>query len=190
MSTINGETNNHTNQEREKQENQEKNSTAISAVILSSKEVHCCPKFLDIARQYGTDHDPSSHDPSIEIIPQYSYCMNGYLGEGHYSIIPKRSQVKGPAGVFYFCEENIWFLNGLSIWQLNNNHLIGRHSPYGPSDFDACFATFHNASSSDIARQAGGESDDYLLGVSNAVFLDGHVEVVMAEDTFKLGWPK
>ena len=157
---------------------------------LDTKEVHVCPKFLSIAKQYGLDHDPAGHDPSIAIVPQYSYCMNGYLGEGPFSVVPKRYQVKGPAGVFYFCEENIWFLQGWSIWQLNNNHLIGRHDPYGTSDFDACFGTFHNASNTAIAKQVAGESDPQLLGVSNAVFLDGHVEIVEAKDTFKWGWPK
>lgn len=157
---------------------------------LSAKEAHICPRFLDMARQYGVDHDPARHDPSIAIVPQYSYCMNGFLGDGWYSVVRKRPGVKGPAGVFYFCEENIWFLQGMSIWQLNNNHLIGRHDPYGPSDFDACFGTFHNASNTAIAKQVAGESDAQLLGVSNAVFLDGHVEVVHARDTFKLGWPK
>jgi prepilin-type N-terminal cleavage/methylation domain-containing protein/prepilin-type processing-associated H-X9-DG protein len=157
---------------------------------LNTKEVHVCPKFLGIAKQYGLDHDPASHDPSIAIVPQYSYCMNGYLGEGWYSVVPKRPEVKGPAGVFYFCEENIWYLTGISRMQLNNNHLIGRLSPYAPSNYDASFATFHNVSNAAIAKQVTGQSDPQLLGVSNAVFLDGHVEVVHAEDTFKLGWPK
>lgn len=157
---------------------------------LSAKEVHVCPKFLGIAKQYGLDHDPARHNLSIAIVPQYSYCMNGYLGEGSFSVVPKRSEVKGPAGVFYFCEENIWYLQGMSRWQLNNNHLIGRLSPYAPSNYDACFGTFHNASNAAIAKQVTGESDPRLLGVSNAVFLDGHVEVVHARDTFKLGWPK
>ena len=157
---------------------------------LNTKEVHVCPRFLDIARQYGADHDPARHDASIAIVPQYSYCMNGFLGEGPYSVVRKRPQVRGPAGVFYFCEENIWFLQGMSIWQLNNNHLIGRHDPYGPSDLSACFGTFHNASNTAVAKQVAGDSDPRLLGVSNAVFLDGHVEVVHSGDTFKFGWPK
>ncbi len=157
---------------------------------LDTKEVHVCPKFLSIAKQYGLDHDPARHNPSIAIVPQYSYCMNGYLGEGPHSVVPKRAGVKGPAGIFYFCEENIWFLQGMSIWQLNNNHLIGRHDPYGPSDLSACFGTFHNASNAAIDKQVAGQSDPTVLGNSNAVFLDGHVQVVEAKDTFKWGWPK
>lgn len=157
---------------------------------LSSKEVHICPLLKGLARQYGPDHDPANHDPAIAIEPQYGYCMNGYLGDGWYSVVPKRHGVRGPAAVFYFCEENIWFLTGKSVWQLNNNHLIGRNDPYGPGDISGIFGTFHNISSVSIARQVAGESDDRLLGVSNSVFLDGHVAVVEAKDTFKYGWPK
>jgi prepilin-type N-terminal cleavage/methylation domain-containing protein/prepilin-type processing-associated H-X9-DG protein len=157
---------------------------------LDTKEVHICPQLLNIAKQYGPDHDPSRHDPAIAIKPQYSYCMNGFLGEGSYSVVPKRSQVKGPANVFFFCEENIWYLPDFSIWQLNNNHLIGRHDPYGTGDFDACFGTFHNISNAAIAKQVTGQSDPAVLGNSNAVFIDGHVQTVEAKDTFRLGWPK
>ncbi len=157
---------------------------------LDVKENHICPRFVDIARAYGQDHDPARHDAAIPIVPQYSYCMNGFLGEGWYSVIRKLSEVKGAAQVFYFCEENIWFLSGKSIWQLNNNHLIGRHDPYGPGDYDASFGTFHNISNVGIAKQVAGESDPRVLGNSNAVFLDGHVQVVESEDTFKWGWPK
>ncbi|MCF7958748.1 MAG: type II secretion system GspH family protein [Phycisphaerae bacterium] len=144
---------------------------------LMTKEIHVCPTFHGIAKRYGTSHP--NHNSTVPVVPQYSFCMNGYLGNGFYSKVAKESQVKRPASVFYFCEENIWLIPGVSVYSLNNNHLIGRTSPYAASNYDACFATFHNT-----------VGNDRNSGNSNAVMLDGHVEVVYPKDTFKMGWPK
>jgi len=144
---------------------------------LASKKLHVCPTFRTIARLYGPSHP--KHNASIAIEPQYSYCMNGYLGDGYYSVEPKLTGVKSPANTFFFCEENIWITPGLSNVSLNNNHLIGRTKPYGENDVSGCFASFHG--------MKGGDRDS---GYSNAVFLDGRVEKVFKQDTFKLGWPK
>jgi prepilin-type N-terminal cleavage/methylation domain-containing protein/prepilin-type processing-associated H-X9-DG protein len=155
---------------------------------FSAKDLHLCPKLVDLSRKYGHLHD--RHDPAVEIVPQYSYCMNGYLGTDYWSVQPKRDAVKGPANTFFFCEENTWSINGVSRISLNNNHLVGRLKPHGEENYNACFATFHKAPWREIDFQASGEPDAPITGISNAVFLDGHVDKVHALDTFRLGWPK
>jgi prepilin-type N-terminal cleavage/methylation domain-containing protein/prepilin-type processing-associated H-X9-DG protein len=162
---------------------------------FNSKDLHVCPQFRPIAKRYGHLHN--GHNSSIDIKPQYSYCVNGYLGTkddvlglGYFSVMPKRNQVKGPANVFFFCEENTWPIDGVSIYSLNNNHLIGRREPYEESNYDACFATFHKASYAELDYQASHQPNPTISGLSNAVFLDGHVDNVHASQTFKLGWPK
>ncbi len=144
---------------------------------LASKELHVCPSFGNIAKLYGSEH--AGHSGSMPISPHYSYCMNGYLGKGSYSVVPKSTQVRSAAEKFFFAEENTWTIPSWSIWSLNNNHLIGRTSPYAVSNFDACFATFHN--------MKGGKRNS---GNSNAVFLDGSVNTVDYKETFQRGWPK
>lgn len=160
---------------------------------IDSKKIHVCPKLREIAKPYGRYH--RDHSPSISIKPQYGYVMNGYFGNGWYSEVPKKDGVKGPASCFFFAEESTWTLRDLSIWSLNNNHLIGRHEPYMPDDISGIFGTFHKVSNESIAAQVrahidGQIVDDKYMGVCNAVFLDGHLEVVSYKDTFRLGWPK
>ena len=161
---------------------------------FDAKNMHVCPRFRDIAKRYGHLHN--AHSSSIEIKPQYSFCMNGYLGLkdpilglGPYSVQPKRNQVKGPANVFFFCEENTWPINGVSIYSLNNNHLIGRREPYEEANYDACFATLHRADWAELDLQSSGAANAPITGISNASFLDGHVDKVRARETFRLGWP-
>lgn len=144
---------------------------------IASKKMHVCPKFRRIANVYGPDHP--LHDASILVEPQYGYSMNGYLGHGFYSVMKKSTGVKEPANTFFFCEENLWLIDGISTYSLNNNNIIGRRSPYGPDDYDTIFGTWH-----------GMKGDDRNSGDSNAVFLDGSVRKVFKEETFRLGWPK
>ena len=153
---------------------------------IASKKIHVCPKFKNIASLYGEGH--AGHQSNIKVEPQYSYCMNGYLGEGPYSVMEKSTGVKSPSRTFFFCEENLWTIDNVSIMTLNNNHLIGRHpAPYEEKDFNAVFATFHGT------KGAGGGSEmgkGRNSGYSNAVFMDGRVDKVWAKDTFEMGWPK
>jgi prepilin-type N-terminal cleavage/methylation domain-containing protein len=160
---------------------------------IDIKKIHLCPKLAEIAKPYGRLH--INHNPSIPIVPQYSYTMNGYLGNGWYSEVPRKGGVKSPADCFFFAEESLWTLPGLSIWSLNNNHLIGRHEPYGENNLSGIFGTFHKVSNDSVAMQTKAHDEnliikDIYMGVSNAVFLDGHLEVVSYKDTFRKGWPK
>ena len=160
---------------------------------ISSKKIHVCPKLREIAKPYGAYH--IGHSSTIPIEPQYGYVMNGYFGNGWYSEIPKKNGVKGPSSCFFFAEESTWTLRNLSVWSLNNNHLIGRHEPYAEQDISGIFGTFHKVPNESIAAQVQAHVNnqivnDKYMGVSNAVFLDGHLEVVSYKDTFRLGWPK
>lgn len=152
---------------------------------LSSKKIHVCPKFRNIASKYGTSHP--GHQTNIKIEPQYSYCMNGYLGDGFWSEVNKISGVKSPSRTFYFCEENIWLIDGVSRYSLNNNHIIGRVRPYAEDLYSGVFATFHGAKGDGGGSEMGKGRNS---GYSNAVFLDGSVDKVWAKDTYEMGFPK
>ena len=153
---------------------------------IEQKSVNLCPAFKGIARIHGDIHPV--HDPSIPIVPQFSYSMNAFLGsDGGLTDwrpyhVEKISNVVGPATVFFFAEENMW----LNIWAanvLNDNALVSQWDN-APIDFERrpvfldAFATFHKAKDADMND-----------GVSNAVFVDWHVEEVEAKDTHKLAWP-
>jgi prepilin-type N-terminal cleavage/methylation domain-containing protein/prepilin-type processing-associated H-X9-DG protein len=147
---------------------------------LALKDIHVCPSFRGLAKKYGAEH--SNHDANyseIPISPQYSYVMNGYLGYGPHSEVPKLSQVRSPVDTFIFAEENTWLIPSWSTWSFNNNNLLGRGDPYTADRIVSCFATFHN--------MKGGDRNS---GNSNAVFLDGSVQTVDYKETFERGWPR
>ena len=154
---------------------------------LSERKIHLCPTFGSIAKHRGQNHP--WHDPKIPVVPQYGYSMNAHLGPfeaaweaaGNFE---KVTQIRHPANVFFFSEENMWIILGLAVTVLNDTNLwIG--APYD-SDYDF-FATFHNAPGGDMDR-----------GTCNAVFVDGHVEQLelmdgtldeAREKAWKVAWP-
>jgi len=150
---------------------------------LAKKDIHVCPTFLRFAKSGSCQ----SCNSAIPVDPQYGYCMNSYLNGDAWNAVPaqyhqkiqrsrKESNVKNPATVFSFSEENTWSIPGLSCCGINDNNL--RSTPNNNTD---CFATFHGAS--------GGDRDS---GPANAVFVDGHVEKVSAYpagNTYLLSWP-
>ena len=96
--------------------------------------------------------------------------------------ISKVSQVARPTETFSFGEENMWVTPGINGHVLNDNALCTLNitaSIDTPPPFVDSFGTFHNA-----------PSNDRDGGVTNAVFVDGHVESVVPEDTFRLAKPK
>ncbi len=147
---------------------------------IEEKGVNLCPAFKSISRTHGAGHP--SHVPNVSgstIVPQFGYSMNGYLGVNKTANetrdhVSKVSNVKRPANIFFFGEENMW-TNDWANNVLNDNSLVagGENLP-----FTDALATFHKAKDADMNE-----------GVSNAVMADGHTEQVKAEDTYKLGWP-
>ena len=149
---------------------------------MAVKGVNLCPTFKGLSKHRGTDHP--DHESSIPIVPQFGYSMNGFLGidpnptpRDYY--VSSISQIKRPADVFFFAEENMW-TNRYACTVLNDNALISmwNNDDPDPVTFLDAFATFHNANDPEKNE-----------GVSNAVMVDGHVRKVEAKDTHKLAWP-
>ena len=141
---------------------------------LELKGVHRCPSFAHIAKRRGANH--RLHISSIPIKPTFTYTMNGRLSAGD-SIsdltnpdhnpgqMIKLSQVKHPSRVLFFTEENIWTIqtpgDAIDLSQAALNDMYFGTQPYGQGD---CIATFHKANDSKLNT-----------GVSNVLFIDGHV---------------
>jgi len=162
---------------------------------LKDNQVHLCPSFKILAKSEGQGHP--NHDPTIPVIPQYSYSMNSWLGSksgdthgwaatdstGRGGIYKRAEITRSKAEVFFFAGENMWSRPGGRI-VLNDNALC-------PDGRD-WFGTFHGTSGSELNR-----------GTVNAVFVDAHVEEVRSalgddpSDTSemefgrfeKFGWP-
>jgi len=115
---------------------------------LKSLGVHLCPTFNIVAKRMGCQRC----NGSIPVEPQYGYTVNSYLNGDAWNYVPaqyqtklkdikKESQVKRPAEVFYFSEENSWSIPGLNAAGINDNNL--RTTP--PCNTDS-FGTFHKTS--------------------------------------------
>lgn len=161
---------------------------------LEAQEIHLCPTFNRIGKKYGGNH-PNIHTnhADIPLEPQYSYSMNGLLGETYGAL--KRSEVKRPTQCFFFAEENMWTTPGLTNYVLNDNSLIviwNTTSPLDspPSSFTDAFGYFHNSPRLELYMgkpwsQLEGED----IGNINAVFVDGHVQAAVPQDSYRLAKP-
>lgn len=145
--------------------------------------IYPCPIFRDLDRSKICENP--NHIRSIDVKPQYNYTMNGYLGTERHGGVVKASQVRDPATVFYFAEENSWSVrpnhptfparwlySPLSTKALDDTALF--ISPSSPAR--NCFATYHSPPSGDLNRGSG-----------NVVFIDGHVQSIDAEDQLRDG---
>jgi prepilin-type N-terminal cleavage/methylation domain-containing protein/prepilin-type processing-associated H-X9-DG protein len=130
---------------------------------IRDKNVNLCKSFRGFGLTMGYN-------------PVYSYSANGYLGKDGYfgdRAAYSESEVRRqPAKVFTFSEENLWQISGLSGYTLNDNGLY-IDPPPGTRD---CFATYHRA-----------PDRDYDEGSANLVFLDGHCDVIRAEEQYDGG---
>ncbi len=169
---------------------------------LKDKNIAHCPSFANIARIRGKDHPSHDITLNIPIEPTFTYSMNGFLSNGDkvedLSLkdlpyrMPKLTNVKRPADVIFFTEENIWIINrsnidgygnnrsykdniSLSKYALNDMYFMPAEQ-YGNGD---SIATFHKASDTKMNT-----------GVSNIVFIDGHVgnERAYSEQDLIRGW--
>jgi prepilin-type N-terminal cleavage/methylation domain-containing protein/prepilin-type processing-associated H-X9-DG protein len=146
---------------------------------LKAKDAHHCPTFAVIARTRGTKHPGHNKTLNIPINPTFSYTMNARLSDGDGTKTDRRlnanpcqmfrlGEVKHPSRVLFFTEENIWIINkdlqpddilNLSGTALNDMNFGTIR--YGRGD---CIATFHKATDTKLNT-----------GVSNVLFVDGHV---------------
>ncbi|MHC4664861.1 MAG: type II secretion system protein [Planctomycetota bacterium] len=145
-------------------------------------KIHMCRTFYKLSKRKGQNHP--FHDPAIPIKPLYSYSMNAYLGMMTRYGVLKLTQVRRPARVFIFSEENMWMNPGVSDAVLNDTVLLPRYPPYGLDDISDSFGTFHFTKGGDLTT-----------GKANLVFVDGHVDTVHIgvnnlDDAFRLSWPK
>lgn len=137
---------------------------------LESRKVQMCPTFIQVARQFGDKHP--EHRETIPIVPNYNYAMNQHLGER------KIVEIKNQSQIFFFSEENLWVTAGWSTFAFNDTALCvikDAHNSFsdGIQPWDS-FGTFHNA-----------KDEKMETGVVNAVFVDGHVQTVLREESQK-----
>jgi len=144
---------------------------------LKAKGVHHCPSFAAIAKTRGANHPLHVTSLNIPIKPTFTYSMNGRLSAGGDGITQdfgmiRLSQVKHPSRVLFFTEENIWIIqtpkDAIDLSQKALNDMYFGTQPYGQGD---CIATFHKANDSKLNT-----------GVSNVLFIDGHVSEEKAYD--------
>lgn len=138
-----------------------------------------CPIFRDCVRSRNCENP--DHNQDIDIKPQYSYTMNGYLGTTRDGGVLRVSEVRDPSKVFFFAEENPWSLRPdhptfpakwlsapLSTMALDDTVLLITPTPQAKD----CFATYHGDS-------------NLNSGSSNVVFIDGHIESIKAEEQLR-----
>jgi len=140
-----------------------------------------CPTFRRFASSRGCENP--DHNNELDIIPQYSYTMNGYLGTTQDGGVLRVDEVRDPSEVFFFAEENSWSVRPdhpefgaewlpapLSTKALDDTVLFIRPTPEAKD----CFATYHGAPREDLNR-----------GYGNVAFIDGHVESISVEDQLR-----
>ena len=140
-----------------------------------------CPIFRDIARNLECENP--EHNNKLDISPQNSYTMNGYLGSKDEGGVLNESEVRKPGEVFFFAEENSWSVRPdhpkfpakwlkapLSTRALDDTILLITPTP----DARDCFATYHGVSSGELDRGSG-----------NVAFIDGHVRSVRVEEQLR-----
>ncbi|MBN2378173.1 MAG: hypothetical protein JXD22_17375 [Sedimentisphaerales bacterium] len=140
-----------------------------------------CPTFRRFAESRGCQNP--QHNNNLDIYPQFSYSINGYLGSNIKGAILRSSQARDPKSVFFFSEENSWTIQSyssylsrsgsrapLSTTALDDNVLLITPTP----EADGCFATYHGSSARNINT-----------GSANVVFLDGHIDSIEFEDQLR-----
>lgn len=157
---------------------------------------HLCPVFDRFARQ---SHQCAS---GIPVEPIFGYSMNAMLGGFEFSgtsaqyvhvLQVRTSDIRSPASIFFFGEENPWVISSRYGATLNDNALCG--SPQHPS---AEGAWTGNIGDMITSEKAGTKYLDCLAsfhkttfekrdeGQSNVVFIDGHVDLIDWEQTYRL----
>jgi prepilin-type N-terminal cleavage/methylation domain-containing protein/prepilin-type processing-associated H-X9-DG protein len=146
---------------------------------LEAGDVHMCPTFYRWAKVEKCTSP--QHNDNIPVDPQYSYSMNSYLGHGKWfspEKIKKISEIKRPAEILFFSEENLWDIPGRSWTHLNNNNLHMR--PYSGREYlYNNIATYHKI-----------KGNDRDSGVANIAFADGHVDSGSNKDGYELATPR
>jgi len=140
---------------------------------LQTGDVSVCPVFRRLAKKMENTH--KGHDGSDTGAITYSLSMNGNLqilvGPGWTFQSVRKSAVKNPSQVFLWAEENMWQLNGLSKWPLNDTTILSGSDALG---------SFHKISNAQLSAQIG--SGEYNAGSCNVLMVDGSIEMVTPLD--------
>ena len=137
---------------------------------MDSQKAHMCPTFKKFAKVHGPYHDGNT-PCAIPMKPQYAFSQNAFLGRSFGAV--KETQVLNPAETLVWVEETIWRITNKqgpsgqnwADYVLNDTCFFSRHKDdFSYGDF---IATYHNTS---LAKK-----DD---GKGNAVFVDGHVDLI------------
>ncbi len=163
--------------------------------IGSTKAMLCPTSARILSGLSGSFH--YDHTLLQDIVPQYSYSMNGYLGRQSPDGVYKLTDIATAATTVFFTEEDPfnpnWFgatetarlrslndtalfgsgtVNGIqTAWETSKNN-GNLDSLYHPGNFIDSFGSFHIA-----------PDEELYYGVANAAFVDGHVEEVSWEDS-------
>jgi prepilin-type N-terminal cleavage/methylation domain-containing protein/prepilin-type processing-associated H-X9-DG protein len=142
-------------------------------------DIRPCPTFRRYAESRGCENP--NHNSKIDINPQLSYSINGYLGSTEPGGALKVSEVRDISKVFFFAEENSWTIRPdhpeypakwlfapLSTTALDDTVLLITPTPQAKD----CFATYHGDS-------------DLNSGSSNLAFIDGHVDSISVEEQLR-----
>ncbi|MFA5292186.1 MAG: type II secretion system protein [Phycisphaerae bacterium] len=162
---------------------------------LLAKGVHICPTFSTITRSKRSLHEDYLTSigadvalcRTLPIRPRLSYSMNGFLSAGDEVEnlvaqngklqMPKLTDVKHPYATLFMTEENIWTItrtrDGIQVSEHAWNDMYFGTAMYGTRSDS--IATFHKASDSKLNK-----------GVSNILFVDGHVDERKAYDNVDL----
>ena len=156
---------------------------------INPNKNNVCPQFRAIASSKKCPNP--YHLKKIDIVPQYSYTMNAYLGSDRSGGVSSSSQVRNTGKVFVFAEENSWtigqgdlkFRASGQTGILSTRALDDTMLTISPTEQALdCFATYHDS-----------KSVNYNSGCCNAVFVDSHVESITIEDQLnndERGWPQ
>ncbi|HBG26786.1 MAG: hypothetical protein A2Y10_05500 [Planctomycetes bacterium GWF2_41_51] len=162
---------------------------------LKAKGVHVCPTFANITKNKRSLHEDYLNSiganvnfcRTLSMQPRLSYSMNGYLGSGipndpienelnNKEQMPKVTNVKRPYATLFLTEENIWTItrlkDGIQVSSHAWNDMYFIAQKYGNGD---SIATFHKASDSKLNK-----------GISNVLFVDGHIDERKAFDNIDL----
>lgn len=136
---------------------------------LKNRNIHMCPTFERVA---SGDY-------------RYSYVQNAFLnGDGfpgsYHMKVTRLTQIHSAADTLAYTEENTWVVEDLYSVARNDTNMRPAGPDGNPKDG---VATYHNP--------PGGDID---AGDANAVFVDGHVEAITAEqqrdrEVAVLAWP-
>ena len=146
-------------------------------LLTKKKRRNCYVEYVHIETGEKRCENPD-HNDNIDMKPQYSYTMNGYLGSTQKGGALKVSEAREPSRVFFFAEENSWSLRQtqysyysreisapLSTKALDDTVLLISPTPRARD----CFATYHGTSLRNMNHGFGNVVFVLVLAILTAI---------------------